>query len=59
MDVTEEYLVELLAKQNGRCAYTGLPMTLPGHYGCTGDRRLCASLDRIDSTINYFIYVYY
>ena len=50
--VSEDYLLNLLKKQEGKCAYTNLPMTLPTMRGCE-DRRLCASLDRIDSSMGY------
>lgn len=52
IDIDEQYLINLLELQEGRCAYTGLPMSLPNHSGCS-DKRLCASLDRIDSSIGY------
>lgn len=50
--VTVEDLINLLNTQKGKCAYTNLPMALPTHRGC-GDNRLCASLDRIDSSKGY------
>ena len=44
-----DYLWELFQKQNGRCALSGLILSLPKHQliDCT------ASLDRIDSSLGY------
>lgn len=50
--VSPEYLLTLLEEQKYKCAYTGLPLSLPGHRGCI-DKRLCASLDRINSSLGY------
>jgi hypothetical protein len=53
VDITADYLIELLEHQQSRCAYTGLPMYLPTSTKSCEDKRLCASLDRIDSTLPY------
>lgn len=50
--VDVDYIKNLLEAQNQKCAYTGIPMELPDHKGCK-DKRMCASLDRIDSTKGY------
>lgn len=42
---------ELFAKQNGKCALSGLPIKLPLRWNDTGN----ASLDRIDSSKGYEI----
>jgi predicted amidophosphoribosyltransferase len=52
INVTAEYLYKLLEIQQQKCAYTGIPMELPTHKGCK-DKRMCASLDRIDSSKGY------
>lgn len=55
-DLDNDYLEDLWARQNGRCAYSGLPMRLfeyrrteKGVRGIPTD----ASLDRIDSSRGY------
>lgn len=53
VDLTIEDLVNQLDFQESRCAYTGLPMHLPTSRKSCGDPRLCASLDRIDSSLPY------
>ena len=53
VDVTPEYLVEVLNTQDGRCKYTNLPLYLPLSNQSCVDKRLCASLDRIDSSLGY------
>lgn len=55
VNLRPEDLVELLRAQNGRCVYTGLPLSLPTTKQSCADRRLCASLDRIDSSLPYQI----
>ena len=42
--ITLEYLWELYQKQDGRCAYTNMPITFKAHT---------ASVDRIDSSLGY------
>lgn len=53
IDVSAEYLVELLNQQDGKCRYTKLPLYLPLSNQSCIDKRLCASLDRIDSSKGY------
>ena len=52
VDITLEDLKELWEEQEGKCAYTKLPLILPtGTY--RPDIRYQASLDRIDSNMGY------
>jgi len=46
----QEYALELMKKQEGRCALTGLKMLLDDE---PGDDQLRCSLDRIDSSRHY------
>lgn len=50
--ITLDDLLELWNKQNGRCAYTNLPLILPNNK-FKDDIRYLASLDRIDSSKGY------
>lgn len=55
-DVSVEYLWELFVSQEGKCALTGLELTLdarPGSLNKNGFQRSDASLDRIDNTKGY------
>lgn len=53
-DLNSEYLVELWNKQEGKCAYTHIPLTII-NYKNSGkvDFRYAASIDRIDSNKGY------
>lgn len=53
--VTLNYLWNLYEKQNGACALSGLPISLPTHTGIGGAETSAnsASLDRIDSSKGY------
>lgn len=53
--VDKEYLEKLWKEQQGRCAITGLPLELRlrKKKHLIKDRRLQASLDRIDNTKGY------
>lgn len=48
-----EELIDIWKKQEGRCAYTNIPLDLPKLSQKTNDIRITASLDRIDSTKGY------
>jgi hypothetical protein len=49
-DITKEYINQLFENQKGRCALSGLEITLPKTWR---DRKYTASLDRINSDIGY------
>lgn len=46
-----DYIKQLWEEQNGKCAYTGVPLVLPTYLYESSPRK--ASLDRIDSTRGY------
>lgn len=50
VNVDEEYLNNLFKEQDGRCYYSGLPITLPTKWD---DRTYTASVDRTDSSKGY------
>jgi len=50
-DFDLDYLNKLWEKQDDKCAYTGIELTLP--KGHRSDPRFLASIDRIDSNIGY------
>lgn len=50
VDVTLDYITKLFNKQNGLCAYSGVPLTFYIKNVCDDTT---ASLDRIDSTKGY------
>jgi hypothetical protein len=50
VDITKEYINNLFKEQCGKCALSGLDITLPERWK---DRSYTASLDRIDSSIGY------
>ena len=50
-DIDLEFLLELWNKQEGKCAYTNIPMVLPD--GKKKGTMFTASLDRIDSSKGY------
>lgn len=54
-NLTLEYLQELWVSQAGRCAWTGMKLTLPPSSRNWGDvpRGQRASLDRVNSTVGY------
>ena len=51
VDVDEDFLCELWEKQSGKCAITGLDLSIPDY--CTTKTPKMASLDRINSNIGY------
>ena len=51
MDIDEDHLVEVWAKQGGKCIYTNIPMIMPNSN--TAKQPHTGSLDRIDSSIGY------
>jgi hypothetical protein len=54
INITLEYIWDLLLEQNRKCALTGLPLTFAKDYNkSTLDQT--ASLDRIDSSVGYII----
>lgn len=48
-DITEDYMLDLLEKQRGRCAYTNIKM----NYGRIGDMSFICSMERIDPLKGY------
>jgi hypothetical protein len=54
-DLDLEYLEQLWQEQNGKCAFTGMPLVLRKHgrYDGRNDSIKTASLDRIDSSKGY------
>jgi hypothetical protein len=50
VDISKEYVFDLFLKQNGKCALSGLPITLPKRWR---ERLQTASLDRIDNNLGY------
>lgn len=51
INVTLDYIVNLFNKQNGKCALSGIPISIPRLK--TKNKYRTASLDRIDSTKGY------
>lgn len=52
--IKPEYIADLYAKQNGKCALSGLPLTFAEEGKNLSDSTsIIASLDRIDSSIGY------
>jgi hypothetical protein len=49
-DITEKYLGDLLTKQNGRCALSGLEISMGNGTKCSGRT---ASVDRINNELGY------
>lgn len=52
-DLNIQYLKELWATQQGKCAYTGIKLRLPDYKKNSNSSIFTASLDRIDSNIWY------
>lgn len=50
VNIDEKYLDKLFKKQNGKCIYTGIDITLPKKWN---DKHYTASVDRIDSSKGY------
>lgn len=50
--ITLEELADIWAIQEGKCIYTGIPLTIPRHDS-KNDHITTASLDRIDSSKGY------
>jgi hypothetical protein len=53
VNVTTDYLSSLWLEQEGKCAYTKLPLVLNSSSKRNLDFRYTASLDRIDSKLGY------
>ena len=55
-DLDEEYMVDLLKKQEGKCVYSGVDLVTTLRRKKTDppiDHRFALSLDRIDSNLGY------
>ena len=55
VNITTDYLSSLWTIQEGKCAYTKLPLVLNSSSKRNLDFRYTASLDRIDSKLGYVI----
>lgn len=51
--VTIDDILQLWVDQQGKCALTSLALELPSYNTTCRDIRVCASLDRIDSSKGY------
>lgn len=54
-DISLEYLWDLFLKQNRKCVYSGLLLTLPITSNKEDFKLATASVDRIDSSIGYIV----